>query len=134
MELEFIPVEEFYFALTLAVKILEEIEQPELPARVKLQLEQRFGQPSTVAAARHNTFNYVFRVCRWEGAPAAQLIVSISDWQEKLRLSSNYGWTLDENRRPVRTQQYQHRQLFAQQLRSHLQNWLQVNLTGNNSF
>jgi hypothetical protein len=40
MQLEFVPVEDFFFALTLAVRTLEEVEQPNLAIEVgaKLQL------------------------------------------------------------------------------------------------
>lgn len=95
MQLEFVPVEEFYFALTLAVKTLEDIDEPNLAEEVGNRLKEKFGQPSTVAAAKQNTFNYVFRVRDVDSSPAKQLVVSVADWQGKLRLSSDYGWTLD---------------------------------------
>lgn len=126
MQLEFVPVEEFYFALTLAVRTLEDIPVPGLAARVGAKLEQKFGQPSTIAAASQNSFNYVFRVHNYDNAPASQLIVSVADWQGNLRLSSDYGWMLDQNRKPARTMQFEHRSKFAQELRSHLQDWLEV--------
>ncbi len=128
MQLEFIPVEEFYFALTLAVRTLEDVEEPGLAEQVRSRLEQECGQPSTVAAASQNTFNYVFRVLGLDNSPANQLIVSVADWQGKLRLSSDYGWTLDGDRKPVRTERFDQRSEFTQQLRSHLQDWLQVPL------
>lgn len=127
MRLEFIPVEAFYFALTLAVRPLEDLEKPDLVKQVRSRLEEECGQPSTIAAAKQNTFNYVFRVHGYENSP--QLLVSISDWQEKLRLSSDYGWTLDEERKPIRTERFSQRAEFAQELRSHLQEWLQVTLS-----
>jgi hypothetical protein len=128
MQLEFIPVEEFYFALTLAVRTLEDVDLPDLTAQVKSRLERECGQPSTVAAASQNTFNYVFLVLDVDNSPAKQLIVSIADWQGKLRLSSDYGWTLDEERKPIRTPLFPQRSEFTQQLRSYLQTWLQVPL------
>lgn len=129
MQLEFIPIEEFYFAITLAVRTLEEFEQPGLIELVRSRLLKECGQPSTVAPGKQNTFNYVFRVQGVDNSPAHELVVSISDWQNKLRLSSNYGWMLDSERKPIRTNKYTERSHFSQQLRSHLQNWLQVPLS-----
>jgi hypothetical protein len=57
------------------------------------------------------------------------VIVSLGDWQDKLRLSSDYGWTLDEERQPIRTERFSQRSEFTQQMRSHLQTWLQVPLS-----
>jgi hypothetical protein len=128
MQLEFVSVEEFYFALTLAVRTLEELTGPGLTEAVRSRLQAEFGQSSTVAAASQNSFNYVFRVHDYDNSPAPQLIVSIADWQEKLRLSSDYGWTLDQDHKPVRTERFAQREEFAQQLRSHLQDWLQIPL------
>jgi len=129
MQLQFIPVEEFYFALTLAVRTLEEINQPGLVEQVRSRLQEQCGQPSTVAAAQQNNFSYVFRVAGCDNSPAQQLIVSIGDWQGKLRLSSDYGWVLDPDRKPVRTEKSSQREAFTRSLRSYLQNWLQVPLT-----
>jgi hypothetical protein len=126
MQFEFVPVEEFYFALTLAVRTLEDIPTPGLAEAVKTQLAAQLGQPSTVAAASQNTFNYVFRVKTYDNAPAPQLIVSVADWQGSLRLSSDYGWMLDADRKPVRTEKFERRSQFAQQVRSALSDWLQV--------
>ncbi|MCL6436387.1 MAG: hypothetical protein K6T90_19705 [Leptolyngbyaceae cyanobacterium HOT.MB2.61] len=128
MQLEFIPIEEFYFALTLAVRTLEELTTPGLSEQVRKRLEQECGQPSTVAAASQNTYNYVFRVKEVDNSPAPQLILSIADWQGRLRLSSDYGWTLDSDRKPIRTEKFAQRGAFSQQVRSHLQDWLQVPL------
>jgi hypothetical protein len=125
MQLEFVPVEEFYFALTLSVKTLDEIENPELLEQVRSRLSEKFGQPSTIAPSRQN-FNYVFRVSDYDNSSADQLIVSISDWQDKLRLSSDYGWVLDAERKPIRSEQFEQRDEFARELRSHLQDWLGV--------
>ncbi|MBC7971848.1 MAG: hypothetical protein H7Z11_17275 [Verrucomicrobia bacterium] len=128
MQLDFIPVEEFYFALTLAVKTLGEFTTPGLTAQIEKRLGQEFGQPSTIAAASQNTYNYVFRVVDVDNNPANQLILSIADWQGNLRLSSDYGWTLDPERKPVRTDKFNQRQAFSQQVQSHLQDWLQIPL------
>jgi hypothetical protein len=143
MRLEFVPVEEFYFALTLAVRTLEELAGDALVEQVKERLQDKFGQPSTVAAAKQNTFNYVFLVQDYDDGPApqfpasqfpasqfpaSQLVVSIADWQDKLRLSSDYGWTLDEERKPIRTERYDQRPEFSQALRAHLKDWLDLPL------
>lgn len=124
MQLEFVPVEDFYFALTLAVRTLEDIDTPGLAEQVKARLAQELGQPSTIAAASQNTYNYVFRVKDVDNSPAPQLILSISDWQGNLRLSSDYGWTLDSDRKPIRTAKFEQRDAFVQAVRSHLQAWL----------
>ncbi|MFB2773151.1 hypothetical protein ACE1AT_28340 [Pelatocladus sp. BLCC-F211] len=126
MQLEFIPVEEFYFALTLAVRTLEEIDKPGLVEQVRSRLLEECGQPSTVAPGKQNTFNYVFKVKDTDNTPAPSLIVSISDWQDKLRLSSDYGWVLDQQRKPIRTDKHEQRSHFNQNLRSHLQKWLHI--------
>jgi hypothetical protein len=126
MQFEFVPVEEFYFALTLAVRTLEDIAQPGLSEAVRAQLAAKFGQPSTVAAANQNTFNYVFRVMEYDNSPAPQLIVSVADWQGSLRLSSDYGWMLDADRKPVRTEKFGQRSEFSQLVRAHLQTWLEI--------
>ena len=62
MQLEFVPIEDFYFALTLAVRPLEDIGDGDLVALVRSRLELLCGQPSTIAAATQNNFNYVFVV------------------------------------------------------------------------
>ncbi|MDJ0617591.1 MAG: hypothetical protein QNJ63_12745 [Calothrix sp. MO_192.B10] len=126
MQLEFVPVEKFYFALTLAVRTLEDLEHPDLIHRVRSQLWTKYGQPSTVAPGKQNTFNYVFSVQGIDNAPANQLIVSVSDWQSKLRLSSDYGWALDSERKPTRTDKFHQRSQFSQQLQLHLQQHLQI--------
>lgn len=128
MKLEFVPVEEFYFALTLAVKTLEDINQPGLSEQVRVCLEKECGQPSTVAAASQNTYNYVFRVHGRDNSPAPQLIVSIADWHGNLRLSSDYGWALDAERKPMRTELFNQRSQFTQELRDYLKDWLQVSI------
>ena len=128
MDLEFVPVEQFYFALTLAVRTLEEIEEPGLAATVGELLAQKFGQASTVAAATQNTYNYVFKVLGVDNSPNPNLIVSIADWQGNLRISSDYGWTLDLDRRPTRAEKFPQRAEFAAQLKAHLQETLQLPL------
>ena len=128
MKLEFVPVEEFYFALTLAVRTLEDLLTPGLAEQVEKQLRQEFGQPSTVAAANQNTYNYVFRVKAIDNSPADQLILSIADWQGNLRLSSDYGWMLDGDRKPVRTDKFNQRSEFSQAVQLYLQDWLQISL------
>lgn len=128
MQLDFVPVEEFYFALTLAVKTLEDLDKPGLAETVGKRLKEKFGQASTVAAAKQNNYSYVFRVQGIDNPPANQLVVSLSDWQGKLRLSSDYGWTLDENRHPVRTEKFDQRPEFSQKLKFYFQDLLQVPL------
>lgn len=129
MKLEFVPIEEFYFALTLAVRPLEDLGDRDLVMQVRSRLQQECGEPSTIAAARQNNFNYVFRINDYDNSPAPQLVVSVADWQDKLRLSSDYGWTLDSERKPLRTERYEQRAAFSQELRSHLATWLQVPLS-----
>jgi outer membrane protein assembly factor BamE (lipoprotein component of BamABCDE complex) len=128
MRLEFVPIEEFYFALTLAVRTLEDLGDEALVGQARSLLQEKCGRPSTVAAAQQNNFNYVFRVQDYDNSPAPQLIVSISDWQNKLRLGSDYGWYLDEQRKPVRSEKFADREAFTQALRSHLQTWLGLSL------
>ena len=127
MQLEFVPIEDFYFALTLAVRPLEDIGDGDLVALVRSRLELLCGQPSTIAAATQNNFNYVF-VVDDDHSPTSKLVVSIADWQNKLRLSSDYGWELDKERKPVRTELFNQRSDFACQLRSHLESWLEIPL------
>lgn len=133
MRLEFVPVEEFFFALTLSVRLLEEIEAPGLLEEMRSHLHAQYGQPSTIAAAQDNTFNYVFRLLDYEHSPDVPLIVSISDWSGKLRLSSNYGWTLSEERKPIRTEEFTRRSEFTQQLKSFLQDDLNMPLAEHRS-
>jgi hypothetical protein len=129
MQLEFIPVEEFYFALTLAVRTLDDLEKPGLVALVREHLLAEYGQPSTVVSGKQNTFNYVFRVLDVDNSPSPGLIVSIADYQDKLRLGSDYGWMLDPERKPIRTDNFSHREQFAQELQQHLQQSLQLPLS-----
>jgi hypothetical protein len=129
MQLEFVPVEDFFFALTLAVRTLEEVEQPNLAIEVGAKLAEKFGQSSTVAAASQNNYNYVFKVHGVAEAP--NLVVSVADWQDKLRLGSDYGWMLDAERKPVKTPENVRRSEFNQQLKAHLQELLAIAITGN---
>lgn len=124
MRLEFVSVEEFYFALTLTVKTLEEFSNRGLVEQARSLLQDKFGQPSTLAPGKQNTFNYVFRVHDYGDSATPSWIVSISDWQDKLRLSSDYGWILDAERKPIRSERFEQRPEFAQALRSHLGKWL----------
>lgn len=128
MQLEFVSVEEFYFALTLAVKLLKEYPGEERVNQTRSLLQTKFGQPSTVAPGKQNTFNYVFRVQQLEENLTHPCIVSISDWQDNLRLSSDYGWILDAERKPVRTEQFEQRDRFAERLRVHLQDTFGLSL------
>lgn len=121
MRLEFVPVEEFFFAITLCVRTLAEIENPELVAQMQSKLVETYGQASTVAAAQQNSFNYVFRVHDVDCAPAEELIVSVADWGGALRLGSDYGWMLDAERKPKRTEKFAQRDEFLQQLKTCLQ-------------
>ncbi len=128
MQLEFVPIEDFYFALTLAVRPLEDIGDGDLVTKVRSRLEAICGESSTIAAATQNNFNYVFIVSDGDNSPAPNLVVSVADWQNKLRLSSDYGWALDKERKPIRTELFNQRSNFAHQLRSHLESWLEVPL------
>lgn len=88
MQLDFVSVEEFYFALTLDTRLLYEWHDPALVEQVGSKLKACYGEPSTVAAARQNTFNYVFRVV---GDLPTNTLIELLDWGEHLRLNSNYG-------------------------------------------
>jgi hypothetical protein len=126
MQLEFVPVEDFYFALTLAVRTLEEVDRPNLVREMGTKLAATFGQSSTVAAANQNNYNYVFKVSGIAEAP--DLVVSVADWQDKLRLSSDYGWMLDADRKPVKTPQNPQRSEFNHLLKAHLQELLGIQI------
>ncbi len=128
MKLEFVPVEDFYFALTLSVRTLEDFVLPGVAEQAKAKLAEKFGQPSTVAAANQNSYNYVFYVQDIDNSPAPQLMLSIADWQGNLRLSSDYGWTLDGDRKPIRTDKFAQREAFTQQVIDHLKTWLELPL------
>jgi hypothetical protein len=128
MQFEFVPVEQFYFALTLAVRTLEELTTPGLAETVGSCLKQKYGQASTVAAATQNTYSYVFKVKDIDNSPNPGLIVTIADWQGNLRISSDYGWALDAERKPVRTDKFSQRSEFSQQVQHHIQEWLNLSL------
>ncbi len=128
MQFEFVPVEQFYFALTLAVRTLEDLTTPGLAATIGSRLKQKYGQSSTVAAATQNTYSYVFKVKGIDNVPNSGLIVTIADWQGNLRISSDYGWVLDGERKPIRTDKFSQRPEFAQQVQQYIQEWLQVPL------
>jgi hypothetical protein len=128
LNLAFVPVQEFYFALTLAVRTLEDLGDPALVGAVKTKLAEQFGQSSTVAAAEQNNFNYVFRVLDYDNSPAESLIISVADWQGKVRLASDYGWVLDDSRKAVRTEKFAQRAEFTVQLKAHLSELLGLSL------
>ncbi|PZV13637.1 MAG: hypothetical protein DCF22_10415 [Leptolyngbya sp.] len=128
MQFEFVPVEQFYFALTLAVRTLEEVTTPGLAETIGSRLKQKYGQSSTVAAATQNTFSYVFKVKDIDNSPNSGLIVTIADWQGNLRISSDYGWVLDAERKPVRTDKFSQRPEFSQQVQQYIQEWLNLSL------
>jgi hypothetical protein len=128
MQLEFVPIEDFYFELTLAVKTLEEIATPGLAEQVKHILATKYGEPSSIAGATQNTYNYVFRIPDVDNSPFHRLIVSIADWQGSLRLGSDYGWTLNDEHRAVRSPKHDDRATFTQDLKAHLQTVLGVDL------
>ncbi len=126
MQLEFVPVEEFYFELTLAVKTLEEIENPELAAKIGQILKDRYEQSSTVASASQNTYNYVFKVTDVDNSPFHRLIVSVADWGDKLRLGSDYGWMLNAEHRAEKSDRFSGRDRFNQDFKAHLSEMLGV--------
>ncbi|MEM9151710.1 MAG: hypothetical protein AAGB19_14815 [Cyanobacteria bacterium P01_F01_bin.3] len=128
MQFQFVPVEEFYFALTLCCKTLEKFGDRDLVADFRQRLESQFGQSSTVAASKHNSFNYTFRVIGVDNAPANQLVISISDWEDKIRISTDYGWILNESRKPIRSDKFQQREQFRLDLRQAIQQDLELHL------
>lgn len=113
MQLQFVSVEEFYFALTLDTRLLQSWNDGELMRQLAEQLKNRYGQASTVAAAPQNTFNYVFRVV--EGAPAGT-VVEIFNWGEQLRLSSNFGLERTASGKAEKLDSYNQRSQFAIQV------------------
>lgn len=62
MQLEFIPVEEFYFALTLAVRTLEELDNPDLVQQMRSRLKKNAVNPqqSLLPSKIHLTTYFVF--------------------------------------------------------------------------
>jgi hypothetical protein len=61
-------------------------------------------------------------------AEAPELVVSVADWQDKLRLSSDYGWALDADRKPVKTPENPQRPEFNNLLKAHLQELLSIQI------
>jgi hypothetical protein len=127
MQLQFVPVEEFYFALTLDTRVLHTLSDPGLVARLRRCLGERFGQASTVAAAEQNTFNYVFQVA--EGAPPGT-VVEVFDWGDQVRLSSNYGLERTPSGKVERLASFEERPEFARLLLAHLARELAIPLVG----
>jgi len=85
MQLEFIPVEAFYFALTLAVRPLEDLENPDLVEQVRSRLEQECGQPQSLPPNKiHLTMYFAFMDTTTALHPSS--LVSVADWQDNLRL------------------------------------------------
>ena len=129
MQLEFVPVEEFYFALTLCCRKLEDLGDRESTHQIQHELASKYGQSSTVAAAKQNNFNYTFKVIGIDNAPSDQLIVSVTDWQDKLRLSSDYGWVLNADRKPIRTDKFEGRAQFCTDLKQYLKQTLNLSIS-----
>jgi hypothetical protein len=113
MQLQFVPVEEFYFALTLDTRLLQSWNDGVLVKQLAEQLKNRYGQASTVAAAPQNTYNYVFRVV--EGAPVGT-VVEVFNWGEQLRLSSNFGLERTASGKVEKRDSYDQRDQFAAQV------------------
>lgn len=128
MQLEFVPVEEFYFALTLCCRTLEDLGDREMASQVQQELASQYGQSSTVAAAKQNSFNYTFRVTDIDNSPSDQLVISVADWQDKLRISSDYGWVLNEDRKPTRSDKFDGREQFCFDLKQVLKGSLNLSL------
>ena len=103
-----------------------DIENAELATRVGSILKERFGQSSTVASATQNTYNYVFKITDVDNSPFNRLIVSIGDWGNNLRLSSDYGWMLNESHRAEKSDRFASRDQFAQDFKTYVQSWLGV--------
>ncbi|BAC88814.1 hypothetical protein [Gloeobacter violaceus] len=125
MQLDFVSVEEFYFALTLDTRLLYEWHDPALVEQVRLRLKAGYGEPSTVAAARQNTFNYVFRVI---GNLPANTLIEVLDWGEQLRLNSNYGLERTPGGKVNRLPAYEERPQFAAAIAATLAQLLHVPL------
>ncbi|AGY60264.1 hypothetical protein [Gloeobacter kilaueensis] len=113
MQLEFVSVEDFYFALTLETRLLHEWNDAALVDQARLKLMAHYGEPSTIAAARQNTFNYVFRVSGGEGTGA---MVELLDWGEQLRLNSSYGLVRAPDGKVNRLESFEKRPAFAREV------------------
>jgi hypothetical protein len=64
----------------------------------------------------------------YDNSPAPQLVVSIADWQDKLRLGSDFGWALDGERKPIRTDKFAARDIFLDELKEQLAEDFQIRL------
>ncbi|MBW4696277.1 MAG: hypothetical protein KME03_00005 [Aphanocapsa lilacina HA4352-LM1] len=128
MQLDFVSVEEFYFALTLDTRLLYEWHDTTLVEQVGLKLKACYEEPSTVAAARQNTFNYVFRVV---GDLPANTLIEVLDWGEHLRLNSNYGLERTPGGKVNRLPAYEDRPQFAAAVASTLAQLLKIPLRAN---
>lgn len=126
MQLQFVPVEEFYFALTLDTRLLLEWTDAQLVGQVQPALKAQYGQSSTVAAAKQNSFNYVFRIVAEDIPP--DTILEVFDWAEQLRLSSNYGLVRAQDGKVTRLTSYEQRPQLARQVSAHLSSVLAVEL------
>ncbi|MEM9151707.1 MAG: hypothetical protein AAGB19_14800, partial [Cyanobacteria bacterium P01_F01_bin.3] len=89
---------------------LKKFSDRDLVADFRQKLESQFGQSSTVVASKHNSFNYTFRVIGVDNAPANQLVISTSAWENKIRISADYGWILNEARKPIRSDKFTQRE------------------------
>jgi len=78
MQLEFIPVEEFYFALTLAVRTLE-LDNPDLVQQMRSRLKNA-STLSLLPSKIHLTTYFVFITT----TIVLPLMLSRLDWQDKL--------------------------------------------------
>jgi len=112
MQLEFIPVEAFLLCPYPGGSPFRDLENPDLVEQVRSRLEQECGQPSTIAAANkiHLTMYFAFMDTTTALHPSS--LVSVADWQDNLRLSSDYGSWI--RRKPVRTERFSQRSEFAQ--------------------
>lgn len=113
MQLQFVSVEEFFFALTLDTRLLQSWNDAVLVKQLADQLKNRYGQASTVAAAPQNTFNYVFRVV--EGAPPGT-VVEVFNWGDQLRLSSNFGLERTASGKVEKRDNFDQRDQFSAQI------------------
>jgi len=129
MQLEFVSVEEFYFALTLDTRLLHAWSDAALATAARERLAARFGQSSTVAAAEQNTFNYVFRV---RGDVPEGTLVEVFDWGSELRLASNYGLVRTAAGKVNRLESFAERPAFAARVAASLATLLDLELAVGN--
>ena len=125
MQLQFVPIEAFYFALTLDTRVLREWSGSSLVDEARIKLRARYGEPSTVAAARQNTFNYVFQV---ENSVSTGSVIEIFDWADQLRLSSNLGLERTASGKVNRLESFDQRPRFAAELSAHFSELLGMTL------